>query len=97
MECTNGLSCEKNSAAENTHLYQINLHSDQRQTDDDPFDILFQSMHDVLNNQPGPIPSTSPIYVSILNELTDGLLDNSTFSQGASLNAEYGHGEPTLD
>ncbi|CAF1654294.1 unnamed protein product, partial [Adineta ricciae] len=96
MECTNGLSSEKNSATENTHLCQINLYSDQRQTEDDPFDILFQSIHDVLNSQPGPIPSTSPIHVSILNELTGGPLDNSIFSQ-ASLHDEYGHGEPTLD
>ena len=41
-----------------------------------------------IHNQLEPL--TSPKYVSILNELSDGSLDNSTFGQEASLNNEYG-------
>ena len=98
MESINGLSSGMNSSAtEYTHPCQINVHSGQRQTDDDPFHILFQSIHDVLNTQSGEIPSTSPAYVSILNELTHGSLDNPAFDQEASLHDKYGHGEPALD
>lgn len=81
-------------------LCQINLHSDQRlnqqKIDDDPFQILLQSMNDVSNSSE-QIPLDSPGYMSILNELTGGSLDNAAVDPDASSHDKHNHGEPTLD
>ncbi|CAF2739985.1 unnamed protein product [Rotaria sp. Silwood2] len=89
-----------NSAIDSS-LSQTNLpfeqRPNQRQTNDDAFQTLLQSMRDVANSQSGQIPFDSSAYVLILNALTSQPLNNAAFDEESPSNDNNNDGKSPLN
>jgi hypothetical protein len=89
-----------NSAIDSS-LSQINLPFDQRpnqrQTNDDTFQTLLQSMRDVANSQSGQIPLDSSAYMLILNALTGQPSNNAAFDEESPSNDNNDDGKSPLN
>jgi hypothetical protein len=89
-----------NSAIDSS-LSQINLPFDQspnqRQTNDDAFQILLQSIRDVTTCQSGQIPFDSPAYMLILNALTGQPSNNAAFDEESPSNDNNDDGKSPLN